>query len=161
YAGLAHAYNVAADWGWDVPGVTYDSLGPLATRAARRAIALDSLTSETWLGAAMGARSDSPALALDYNRSAVRIDSASIGALHQQAAAANLTLGRWAAARAAAARAVELGDVPAPNRALVAIASLGGGDTARARAAIDSLGSTLRGKLRRSPSGLSRTDAGY
>jgi len=228
YAGLAHAYNVAADWGWDVPGVTYDSLGPLATRAARRAIALDSLTSETWLGAAMGARSDSPELALDYNRRAVRIDSANIEALHQlawgyygtgeldsaiaieqrvtsrdpyfayayagvaeflsiagrplealawasqglsidsgfaalhrQAAAANLNLGRWAAARAAAARAVELGDVPAPNRALVAIASLGGGDTARARAAIDSLGSTLRGKLRRSPSGLSRTDAGY
>src|SRR5438445_11313662 len=228
YAGLAHAYNVAADWGWDLPGVTYDSLGPLATRAARRAIALDSLNSETWLGSAMGARSDSPELALDYNRRAVRLDAANIEALHQlawgyygtgeldsaiaieqrvtsrdpyfayayagvaeflsiagrplealawasqglsidsgfaalhrQAAAANLNLGRWAAARAAAARAVELGDVPAPNRALVAIASLGGGDTARARAAIDSPGSTLRGKLRRSPSGLSRTDAGY
>src|SRR5438132_104090 len=56
YAGLAHAYNVAADWGWDLPGVPYDSLGPLATGAARRAIALDSTSGETWLGAAMGDR---------------------------------------------------------------------------------------------------------
>ena len=228
YAGLAHAYNVAADWGWDLPGVTYDSLGPLATRAARRAIALDSLNGETWLGAAMGARSDSPELALDYNRRAVRLDAANIEALHQlawgyygtgeldsaiaieqrvpsrdpyfayayagaaeflsiagrplealawasqglsidsgfaalyrRAADADLHLGRWAAGRAAATRAVELGDVPAPNRALVAIASLEAGDTARARAALDSLGRMLRAKLQRSPSGLSRTDAGY
>jgi len=228
YAGLAHAYNVAADWGWDLPGVPYDSLGPLATGAARRAIALDSTSGETWLGAAMGARSDDPKLALDYERRALRLDPANVEALHQlawgyygtgeldsaiaietrvpsrdpyfayayagaaeflsiagrpleavawasqglsidsgfaalyrQAAAADLHLGRWAGGRAAAARAIELGDVPAPNQALIAIASLGSGDTARARAAIDSLGSTLRAKLRRSPRGLSRTDAGY
>ena len=228
YAGLAHAYNVAADWGWDLPGVTYDSLGPLATRAARRAIALDSLNSETWLGAAMGARSDSPELALDYNRRAARLDAANIEALHQlawgyygtgeldsaiaieqrvntrdpyftyayagvaeflniggrplealaaasqglsidsafpalfrHAADADLRLGRWAAARAATQRALELGDVPAPNRALSAMALLQKGDTARARGETDSLARSLRVKLQRTPSGLSRTDAGY
>ena len=228
YAGLAHAYNVAADWGWDLPGVTYDSLGPLATRAARRAIALDSLNSETWLGSAMGARSDSPELALDYNRRAVRLDAANIEALHQlawgyygtgeldsaiaieqrvntrdpyftyayagvaeflniggrplealaaasqglsidsafpalfrHAADADLRLGRWAAARAATQRALELGDVPAPNRALSAMALLQKGDTARARGETDSLARSLRVKLQRTPSGLSRTDAGY
>ena len=40
YAGLAHAYNVAADWGWDLPGVPYDSLGPLATGRPHRQQAL-------------------------------------------------------------------------------------------------------------------------
>src|SRR5438132_6913296 len=131
----------------------------------------------------MGARSDSPELALDYNRRAVRLDAANIEALHQlawgyygtgeldsaiaieqrvntrdpyftyayagvaeflniggrplealaaasqglsidsafpalfrHAADADLRLGRWAAARAATQRALELGDVPAPNR---------------------------------------------
>ncbi len=228
YAGLAHAYNVAADWGWDLPGVTYDSLGALAVRAAARAIALDSTSAETWLGAAMAARSESPQLGLEYNRRAVRFDSSNIEALHQlawgyygtgeidsaiaieqrvttrdpyfayayagvaeflniagrplealawasqglsidsgfavlyrQAADADLRLGRWAAARAAAARALELGDVPAPNRVLSAIASLQAGDTAAARAAIDTVERNLRAKLRRTPSGLSRSDAGF
>ena len=176
----------------------------------------------------MGARSDSPELALDYNRRAVRLDSANIEALHQlawgyygtgeldsaiaieqrvntrdpyftyayagvaeflniggrplealaaasqglsidsafpalfrHAADADLRLGRWAAARAAARRALELGDVTAPNRALSAMATLQKGDTATARGETDSLARSLRVKLQRTPSGLSRTDAGY
>jgi TolB-like protein len=228
FAGLAHAYNVAADWGWDLPGVTYDRFGPLAERAAARAVALDSTTGDTWLGAAMGARSESPELGLEYNRRAAHLDVTNIEALHQLAwgyygtgqldsaiaieqrvptldpyfayayagvaellnvagrplealawaaqglaidsllpalyrhsADADLRLGRWAAGRAAAERALALGDVPAPNRALAAIAWLEAGDTARARALADSLGITLRAKLQRSPTGLSRTDAGY
>src|SRR5438132_262703 len=100
-----------------------------------------------------------PLEAVAWASQGLSIDSG-FAALYRQAAAADLHLGRWAGGRAAAARAIELGDVPAPNQALIAIASLGSGDTARARAAIDSLGSTLRAKLRRSPRGLSRTDAG-
>src|SRR5439155_7888277 len=82
-----------------------------------------------------------PLEALAWASQGLSIDSG-FAALYRRAADADLNLGRWAAGRAAATRAVELGEVPAPNRALVAITSLTAGDTARARAALDSLGNT-------------------
>ncbi len=228
YAGLAYVYNIAADWGWEVPAVPYDSLGTFATRAAARAIALDSANSETWLGAAMAARSKNPTLALAYNQRAVRLDSTDIEALHQLAwgyygtgqldsataveqrvtqhdpyfayayagvaeflniagrpldalawvsqglsvdsgfpalyrsgADADVDLGRWEAARAAVQRAIALGDVSTPNRLLAAVAAFCAGDTAAARATIDSVADSLRARFVRNPGGLSRSDAGY
>ena len=85
YAALAHAYSLVANWGWDLPGIAPDGIDRLALSAAARAIALDSSSSESWLGAGMAWRSQNLRRALDYNRRAVKLDSTNVEALHQLA----------------------------------------------------------------------------
>ncbi len=85
YAGLAHTYSVAVDWGWDIPGIPRRDLVRLAMRAAGQALALDSLNADTWLASAMAWRHEDPTRALEHDRRAVGFDSTNIEALHQLA----------------------------------------------------------------------------
>ncbi len=85
YAGLAHSYSLTADWGWDLPGVPDHSLQTYATRAADRALALDSLQADSWLAAGMAWRFESTQRSLEYLRRAVALDPTNIEALHQLA----------------------------------------------------------------------------
>ena len=86
YARLAEAYTLAAIWGWDVPDAPYDSLPSLAQRAAGRALALDSTSAESWLGAAMAMRLSDPRRSVVLHRRAVALDPSNTEALHQLAA---------------------------------------------------------------------------
>jgi len=85
WAGLAVTLSLARDWGWDVEGVPQDSVQPLAVRAAREAVALDSLSAESWLAMAMARRPEDLSQALAYHRRAVALDSGSVEAVHQLA----------------------------------------------------------------------------
>jgi adenylate cyclase len=91
YARLAEAYALAAIWGWDVPDAPYDSLPSLAQHAAGRALALDSTSAESWLGAAMAMRFSDPRRSVVLNRRAVALDPSNIEALHQLAAGLRAT----------------------------------------------------------------------
>jgi TolB-like protein len=86
YARLAEAYALAAIWGWDIPDAPYDSLPSLAQRAAGRALALDSTSAESWLGAAMALRLSDPRRSVVLHRRAVALDPSNTEALHQLAA---------------------------------------------------------------------------
>lgn len=88
YARLAEAYALAAIWGWDILDAPYDSLPGLAQRAAGHALALDSTSAESWLGAAMAIRlgEGDPSRSVVLNRRAVALDPSNTEALHQLAA---------------------------------------------------------------------------
>jgi len=49
-ARIALAYALYLDWGWDFPGIPRDSLLARGERAADRALALDSLSADGWMG---------------------------------------------------------------------------------------------------------------
>lgn len=49
-ARIAFAYAVYASWGWDYPGVPFDSLLASGFRAADRALILDSTLADGWMG---------------------------------------------------------------------------------------------------------------
>ena len=51
---------VARGWEWELPGVSADSGEHLALFAARRAIALDSLSSDSWIALALATRLRDP-----------------------------------------------------------------------------------------------------
>ena len=85
WAGLAHALALARDWGWAVSGVAADSVQPLATLAARQALALDSASADSWLAAAMATRAVDMDRALMLHRRAVATDSGGVEAIHQLA----------------------------------------------------------------------------
>ena len=48
-ARIALGYALFLDWGWDLPGVSADSQLVLGERAADRALALDSMSSDGWM----------------------------------------------------------------------------------------------------------------
>ncbi|MBI1967266.1 MAG: hypothetical protein HYS40_04700, partial [Gemmatimonadetes bacterium] len=85
WAGLAHALSLARDWGWRIETVSSDSIQPLASLAATQALALDSVSAESWLAAAMAVRAADVRQALVFHRRAVGRDSGSVEALHQLA----------------------------------------------------------------------------
>lgn len=85
WAGLAHALALARDWGWNIRGVSLDSVQPLAETAAARALAIDSSDADSWLAAAMAMRGRDLGRALQLHLRALAMDSSNVEAIHQLA----------------------------------------------------------------------------
>ncbi len=85
HAALAHAYVLAANWGWVPGGLSAADLDSLATVAARRALALDSSDAESWIAAEMATREHDPRRGVLFTHRAVALDSTNVEALHQLA----------------------------------------------------------------------------
>src|SRR5262249_43361883 len=85
YAGLAHAFALARDWGWPLEGLRPDSVQRLSLYYAARALALDSTSADSWLAAAMAQRPVDVARALQLHRRALELDLGNVEALHQLA----------------------------------------------------------------------------
>ena len=71
WAGRAHALNWARQWGFEIPGVSSDSLLTLALQASERALDLDSTDANIWLVSAVMSRAVDPSRR-DLSQRAVR-----------------------------------------------------------------------------------------
>ena len=110
WARLGWVYSIFRNWGWQVPGLSGDSVLRLAGVAARRALALDSASALAWFASASVAIERDAA---SLQAGATQLDRAlsldpRLAEAHWIRATIRLRLGDMAAAMASAHRALEL-----------------------------------------------------
>ena len=90
WSALARAYVRAFDRGYSVPGISRDSLPPLAFMAANRALAIDSTLADAWLTRGVTSKATDPTdltPAIRAFRRAIAFDSTMPGTWHNLAMA--------------------------------------------------------------------------